>query len=190
MRFAILLLAVSSLIHATPVFWTANITLDDGGIITGSFVFDADVGANGTFSDINVFTQGGSSGIGPNAYFNLLQQSAIFIRIVPNVSLPNLVGQPVLTLAWVPLGGGSPLGTSPGLGDSGGLLQAIGAREEICASSDCSSVFGGPARLQNGFEGTLFGSPIPESSSVALMAIGFGILAISSWLRPRLSAKS
>jgi hypothetical protein len=169
--------------YAAPVLWTANISFSDGGTITGTFVFDADLGSDGTFSAIDITTQGGSSGIGPNAYFDLIQQSSFFIRIVPDTSAPSLSGQPVLTMAWEPAGGLTQYGVSPGLGNAGGLVQAIGAREEVCANADCTSVWGGPARLQNGFEGVFSGTTIPEPSSSVLVALGFLLIAARSAAR-------
>jgi hypothetical protein len=170
----VLIVAASLTARAAPVLWTADIALLDGGRITGSFIHDVDVGPFGTISDINLSTQGGSSGMGPYNYSGLIVYSPdFFIRVVPDSSLPDLTGQPVLTLAWVGAGGFTQYGISQGLSNAGGLLQAIGAREEICANADCTTIFGGPARLQAGFDGVLSGSLItPEPNSYALVAFG------------------
>ena len=169
----------SSVAQALPILWTANVIFGDSGTVGGNFVFDADSGAIGTFSSFNITTQGGSSGIGPNSYSTLIQQASFFVRLVQN-PLPDLTGRSVLTLAWVPQGGLTQYGVSPGLGDAGGLLQAIGAREEVCASANCSSVFGGPARLQNGFEGVFSGAAVPEPSSLSMIILVTGLLLTRS----------
>jgi hypothetical protein len=46
---------------ADPVTWTfQGVTLADGGTVSGSFTYDADAGPNGSYSNVNVVTAGGS----------------------------------------------------------------------------------------------------------------------------------
>jgi len=56
---------------ADPVTWTLQgVTLNDGGTASGSFTYDADIG-NGTFSNVNIVTVGGTQLPGAT-YFTLL----------------------------------------------------------------------------------------------------------------------
>jgi hypothetical protein len=174
----LLVLSFPSSSLAIPVFWTADITFHDGGTIGGSFIFDEDTAV---FSAINLFTQGGTVR-GPAAYSSVLVQApSFFIRLVPDNTLPDLTLQPTLTVGWAPRGSLTQFGTSLGLSNAGGTLQAVGAREETCSNANCTSVFPGDSRLQNGFQGVLMGTPlVPEPPSGLLIAIGSSFLA--SWL--------
>jgi hypothetical protein len=54
-----LLLSVSA--NAVPVIWTLDgVTFEDGYTAEGSFVYDADLGFNGTYSDISITTYSAS----------------------------------------------------------------------------------------------------------------------------------
>jgi hypothetical protein len=156
------LLALCSSARATTIEWTLeNITFGDGGTATGSFYFDADDGPNGTFSNFDISTQGGSSGIGPNMYTFLIPPTAtFFFHVVPTFAV-NLTNDPMLTIDFTP----------NGLTDAGGSVQVLEAEEQICANADCTAVFGGPARI-GGFGGELIGSPVPEPTSLALLTVG------------------
>ncbi|MBI1358391.1 MAG: hypothetical protein GC160_28985 [Acidobacteria bacterium] len=70
LRIVGIVLYATAAAFAVPVLWTVDIPFGDGGSIAGSFVFDADVGpVIGAFSNIDVTTQGGSTGIGQNREF-------------------------------------------------------------------------------------------------------------------------
>ena len=57
--FVVALLAFGGVLSAGPLTWQfTNIVFDDGTLVTGSFVFDADTT---TFSGLNMTTSGGSS---------------------------------------------------------------------------------------------------------------------------------
>ena len=174
--------------RAVPLLWSADIAFSDGGTVNGSFVYDADAGPYGTFSQINILTQGGSSGVGPNSYHGVILQSTFFVDLVNNSSSQDLTGQPVLFLGWN-VGGITQYG-SLGLSDSGGLVQAIGAREEVFANANCTWVFGGPARLQNGFEGVFSAvTETPEPMTFVYVAIATALLAYRRRLSSRTSVK-
>ena len=61
--------ALSLTAVATPIQWNVNVTFDDGGTATGSFVFDADAGTActtttspcGLYSNVNIITTTGSA---------------------------------------------------------------------------------------------------------------------------------
>ena len=53
-------LLISGSAQAIPILWTiTNATFNDGTTLTGSFVYDADVGIDGTYSSISVVTMDG-----------------------------------------------------------------------------------------------------------------------------------
>lgn len=178
--------------RAVPILWSADIAFSDGGTVTGNFVYDADSGSYGTFSQINILTSGGSSGIGPNSYHGVILQSTFFVDLVNDSSLKDLTGQTVLFLAWNS-GGLSQYG-SLGLSDSGGAVQALGAREEVCANANCTALWGGPVRLQNGFDGVFSAvSEMPETITetpepATLVYLGMAAAALA--LRTLLWGKS
>ena len=176
----------TSALRAVPLLWSADIGFSDGGTVTGNFVYDADSGVHGTFSQIDILTGGGSSGIGANSYHDVILQSYFFVDLVNDSSLQDLTGQTVLFLGWN-VGGITQYG-SLGLSDSGGLVQAIGAREEVCANANCTAVWGGPARLQNGFDGVLSAvTETPEPATFVPVGIAFAPLAYGARLWGRSS---
>lgn len=73
------LMLMEGTVHAAPILWTLqNVTFDDGGTATGSFVYDADLGnAPAALSSINITTTSGS------AYGGTSYSTAFF------TSLPN-----------------------------------------------------------------------------------------------------
>jgi hypothetical protein len=61
LRAACGILLFSAYASAGPVTWyLQNVQFGDGGIATGSFVYDADLGAHGTYGAVDIVTSGGS----------------------------------------------------------------------------------------------------------------------------------
>ena len=59
-----MLLMLSGAATAAPVTWTfQDVVFDDGGVLTGSFVFDADApeSDNNSYNDISITSTSGSS---------------------------------------------------------------------------------------------------------------------------------
>jgi len=56
-----LIFGAASLCSAHPITWTINGTFNDGGTVSGTFIFDPDLGAEQTISTFNVAVSGGNT---------------------------------------------------------------------------------------------------------------------------------
>jgi hypothetical protein len=155
---------------AVPVVWTfSGGTFSDGGTISGSFIYDADLGANGTFSSVNVTTTMGTNFIG--ATYDLIDTSfvgPILFSLLTQGS-GNLTGVHDLTFA-VP----------PGMTDAGGALGLTGGSDSVVEGTCLNSVCNVVADARTVTAGTIDGvaESAPEPASMLLAGIGAAAIAL------------
>jgi hypothetical protein len=58
-----LMVGAAALCSAHPILWTINGTFSDGGTVTGTFVYDPDVGVNRPINTFNVAVSGGDTAV-------------------------------------------------------------------------------------------------------------------------------
>lgn len=152
-------------INAAPVTWVFDsVTLNDGGTVTGSFVYDA---ALNEYSAIDVLTTAGSSL--PGNHYSLLLDPAPYI-IAANVAFfhqsdaADKTGLPVLALFL-----------NGYLTDAGGSVQIFNLVETFCGDAACVNG-SGPSRFQ--LSGSVTAVPVP--AAVWLFGSGLGLLG---WMR-------
>lgn len=121
-----------TLAGAAPLVWTlSGVTLADGGVVTGSFTYDA---TTNSYSAIAVTTSGGTSpGYTYTAYDpgTLGGPNSRFLVAVPNPGLGNFQNTPVLVLEFDAL-------TNAG-GTSNINALSSNSYEGTCFNTTCSS---------------------------------------------------
>lgn len=153
------------LAHAVPITWTlSGVTFDDGGTASGSFVFDADTSA---YSAISIDTTAGSVLTTSTSYSDLhpFFIGSSFQALILADAVPVALGVRLLQLPFT-----APLTNAGGTVALGGLLNF---GEGVCGGSPCSNV-SASLGFRNITGGTLVASSqtLPESSSIALLALG------------------
>ena len=154
------ILAVSSLIaEAVPLTWTLDgVIFQDGGTANGSFVYDADTNI---FSDIEINTTAGTDFAGATYTDFLFGNDFSGLQVVPDASLPSLVGSLEFTISW----------SSP-LTNNGGTIDVPIAVEGLCQNAACDVA--SAIRATEFFTGSVTAVPIPP----ALYLFGSGLLAL------------
>ena len=170
---AVILVGVTQSASAIPVQWTLNSwNLDGGGTATGSFVYDVDVGTNGTFSNVNITSTLGPSSFtfaGGNADANNLE----FFMLDP--------GSDDLTFTEVLLaqiGGGGM--TNAGGGPLFVLTEKDNnplSSQSTCDNADCTTV-SDPVFLTSG---NITGTVVPVPA--AMWLFGSGLLGLVGMAR-------
>lgn len=161
---------------AAPVRWTLDgVRFGDGGVATGSFVYDA---ATNQYSNIHVTTTAGTSVAG--ASFNDVCSSPC-TGLAPNSDgLLSLTVAPAGNLAGTP---GLALVFDPPLGDRGGSSTVIGGTEATCWDATCSAPSGASRAVTQGrVIGYAFARQIPTLSEAALLMLA-ALLAVSTLRR-------
>ena len=161
----VLALATFAQAAAPNVTYTlVGITMSDGAVASGSFVFNA--GTN-TYSSISITTSGGTVFTGQTytavAPSQLSFVSGSAVEFVPNPSLSNFTGTPVLVLLF-----------SPALTSAGGTSTLTSSYEGTCLNAACT----GPGPTERPFTaGAVTSTPV--STSVPAMSLfGLAFLAV------------
>ncbi|GAB2830148.1 hypothetical protein GCM10027276_36000 [Comamonas piscis] len=178
---ALNLLAIAAAANAAPIQWTVSDTsFDDGGTVSGSFVYDADTNV---YSNIRLTTTAGTAGAA--ATFSTRCTTAHCLASLPELlfiassNQADLTGVPLLDLEP-----SAPLTNTPGTVD-----LAFGM-SFLCSNAACTGV--GPG-LRAAFSGTLTGVPyvapatptsVPTTSPVGL-ALMATLLAAATWVYRR-----
>ena len=158
------LLFVPSIASADGITWTlSDVTFDDGGIASGSFVFDA---LTKTYSSIDITTTSGSAFAGTtydalNGGFGTSNMGMLL------GASGDLTNTDILLLLF---------GTA--LTDSGGTIVLVGVGEGTCDNTDCSlstrdrSITGGEV------VGTI---ATPEPSALSLLTVALvALMAVAA----------
>ena len=165
---ALTLLLTANAALAAPVDWTLNgWSLDGGDTVTGSFVFDSDLG---TFSNVNV-----SSTLGPESYsFIGLGADATTLEFVTGDPGGDLSGTSVVLAS---IGGGGM--TNAGGGPLSVLTQGGTnplSSQSTCDNADCTIV-SSPRFLTSG---NITGTPVVPIPAAAWLfgsaLIGLGVI--------------
>jgi hypothetical protein len=125
---AVALLTGPFVANATPVTWDVNATLSSGGSVTGTFVFDADLGALGTYLAVNLTANstviGNSTFTVADVFVNDATASQLFFNDVPS-SFGSSNG---LALSW-----------GPAITDAGGTSLLFGdGYSGLCPGPFCA----------------------------------------------------
>lgn len=174
--FALSLIAIGGLAHASPILWTlSGVTMVDGATAAGSFVYDAD---SNVFSQINVTTAGGS--IFAGAHY-------IGQPPVPGLNLPDRL---ILVTSAVPINflGTPALALYPSvvLTNAGGVVGLLGGIRSNSLETTCGVLWSAmdcdaPGPVQRFFtSGQLTASAVPEPTSFCLTALG---VFVTCWVR-------
>jgi len=160
------LLCVPSIASADAITWTfSDVTFDDGGIASGSFVYDA---PTNTYSSIDITTTSGSAFAG-TTYHTL---SGLFGSSSTGMLLGasgDLTNTDLLFLLF-----------GPALTNSGGTVLLSGFGEGTCDNTNCSlstldrSITGGE------LVGTV---STPEPSALSLLTVALAALMVVAAIR-------
>jgi|ERR1700690_93919 len=122
--------------QATPITWhLQGVKFADGGTASGSFVYDVDNGANGTYSNISITTTAGTTMTANSFAFSDPGAVSYSIRLLPvTLGSGDLTGTPVLILNF-----------SAPLTDAGGTLTLVTSGPfsslwGLCLNSTCSDI--------------------------------------------------
>lgn len=163
-------LALAASAGAAPVTWyLSGVTMADGAVANGSFVFDA---STNTYSSVSITTSGGSvfvsstyTAVDPNA---VSVDDGTNVELVPNAGLANFTGTPVLVLFFQT--------TLTDAGGSSWLAGGPASYETTCRDSACT----GPSLTRRNFLGGIATTTPPPTSVVVptLSSFSLAILAV------------
>jgi hypothetical protein len=154
--------------YAIPVEWSVDgLVRDDGGTVSGSFVYDADTN---TYSAINITTTQGSSSlpgetysgfsipVAPSATFVLFERTQRTTTSPP----PDYTDQNTLAFQF-----------APGLTNAGGSVAPSFMSESACGDIICS--VNSPTVT---LSGVIVGTPVPPSPPTPVPALSLPVLGL------------
>lgn len=149
---------------AVPLTWHVIGVWEDGGGLSGSFVYDADAGAFGLYSDVQLFTTAGGSYAG-ELYFDEspgFLSGSIASAFVTDAGIADLTGTSALGLTY-----------SGFLTNAGGTIDlfAPDTIEAACNNPTCFSA-GAPFRELTWGRVSTDPSAVPEPATGMLLGIG------------------
>ena len=156
----VLTLGLAPAAMAAPVTWYATATYDDGAVLGGSFVYDANTN---TYSSVNLTMEGGNRPDRTYVTGAVVMTSTVLVALT---SAGPGTGNPIIELIWT----GS-------LNDAGGSRPLVASiRDGECANSSCSSIASNPAprRLVSGQVSTTQPNvtPVPTLTEWAMILLG------------------
>ncbi len=163
-----MLCLVCSFGHAVPLTWNVSGGFDDGGQLSGNFIFDADLGLGGLSSVAITTTAGSVFGGSTYAVGDVFQFQNETIGLGFLLILRSLTDGTDLTLNIKNPG-------VPVLSNAGGAFTAVPADWD-----EFNPTTGARRRLDATVGGTLSSVPVPEPASALLL--GLGLLGLN-WAR-------
>jgi hypothetical protein len=183
--------ALSVAAFATPIQWNVNVTFNDGGTATGTFVFDADAGTAcsttsspcGLYSNVAIITTTGSSlpgttyntvcGVGGDTSCTGVPPDSTEALFLTS-GAADQTGAQAIALFFLASG----LFPPNGLSDAGGSFDVSGttagiAQESFCNNAACADPSGAD---RIGTAGTV---STPEPSTVLLLIAPLALLGLA-----------
>ena len=149
--------------RAAPVLWTlSGVTFDDGGVASGSFVFDADTLE---FSAIDIVSTDGLVLLGTSYGFDHPGFPNNSGNLVFVDTLPRAVGVHAINMFFR-----SPLTNAGGVIELGATPFSSKGIEGLCTSAGCFGV--DPFRRPTAGELQGRAVPVPEPGAMLLLALG------------------
>jgi hypothetical protein len=180
-----------SISSADEITWTlSDVTFEDGGTATGSFVFNADTGKEGTIVSANIVTSTGTILTGstysvgnPNFLPQTDSLGAPFFDLV-FLGTPSAGTTPALLLVLTdtPTDSGGNIPLFNGLFNSG--EYACDTTAPFCSSADASLPF------RNTIAGGIITpsvTPTPEPSALLLLGMGMGLVTLVGVAKSRIA---
>ena len=159
--------------HAIPVQWElVDVAFDDGATATGSFIFDADLGLGGEYSNISVTTAGGT--VFPGNFYDVAitgvtNNTILSLSELERTDYNNTVSTRLFfgtVQAGIPLTNAG--GTVP--------LLLVNTVEDVCNNAACNS-----RRIprRGAVSGEVIGTAVPVPAAMWLFASALGLLGWS-----------
>jgi len=165
--FALAALLLPSLAAADGITWTLqNVSLNDGGMVTGTFNYNA---TTNSYSALNVSTTLGTflPGFTYNSLSNAFFSGSTLLGLGPNpINTSNFTGENFLELFF----------TNP-LTNAGGT-DSVYAVELLCTNSNCSS-----SSMRFALSGTVTTKPVATPEPATLLLLAAGLLTLLTFRR-------
>jgi hypothetical protein len=158
---------------ATPVLWTLNATLSNGGTAAGSFVYDADTNL---YSNVALTTTSPAASFDTSEIGGPFSATASSLELIDGFVPGANFGKPTLILHFV----------SPGLTNLGGPVTLdILSLAGVCAFPGCMAVFADGVGFARG---EVIGTPasaVPEPATLFLCSAGLVGAGVRRWRQRR-----
>jgi hypothetical protein len=155
--------------QASPVLWTlTDVLFADGGVATGSFVYDA---ATDTYSNVSITTT--DSGLVPNATYTAVVFGTDYDAALVPSAMPDLTGAALFQLIY----------QFP-LTDAGGLVllydpffPAYSSFDGSCLNAGCTSIDYDRLVVDGGIIGEAYVPTVPVPAAGILLVSALGLMA-------------